>query len=358
MSVRILFTGGGTAGHVTPNLPLMAALAAEGVEIHYAGSRTGIERELAGQGGARYHVLPTGKLRRYLSLENLLDLFRVLAGIVAGWRLCRRLRPALVFSKGGFVSVPVVLGARLAGVPVLAHESDLTPGLATRLVASSVVAVCTNFPETRVPRARAVHFTGTPIRRAVLAGDRARGLAFTGLSGTRPLLMVVGGSLGSGFLNALVRSALPTLLPRFEVVHVCGRGHLDPAAEQPGYVQYEFVGEPYGDLLAAADLVVSRAGANALLELIAAHRPALLVPLPSAQSRGDQLENARWAERAGLALRIEEAELDGPRLAAALTELQAAAPTLRAALEAFRLPDAEVELLALIRRHAGLPAVG
>lgn len=352
---RILFTGGGTAGHVTPNLALMARLAEAGWEIHYAGSRHGIERELAERAGATYHALPTGKLRRYLSLENLADLFRVVAGIFAGWRLCRRLRPALVFSKGGFVSVPVVLGARLAGIPALAHESDLTPGLATRLVASSVRVVCTNFPETRVPRAREVRFTGTPIRAGLFAGDRRRGLDFAGLGGARPLLLVVGGSLGSQFLNRLVRAALPELLQRFEVVHLCGRGNLDAAlaAEGPAaYVQFEFVAEPYADLLAAADLVVSRAGANALLELIGVRKAALLVPLSTAASRGDQIENARWAESHGLAHRIDEAELTAASLLAALTALDDDRPALAAALAAFELPDAEGELLTLIEAHA------
>ena len=352
MSRRILFTGGGTAGHVTPNLALMAALRSEGWDVHYAGSRDGIERELAERAGVPYHDLPTGKLRRYLSLQNALDVFRVLGGIVAGWRLCRRLRPALVFSKGGFVSVPVVFGARLAGIPVIAHESDLTPGLATRLVAGSVRMVCTNFPETRVPRARAVRFTGTPIRHGLLAGDRAAGLAFAGLDGRLPVLLVVGGSLGSMFLNGLVRSALDALLARYQVVHICGRGHLQAAAERPGYVQFEFVAAEFADLLAMADLVVSRAGANALLELIGAHKPTLLVPLGTAASRGDQLENACWAEARGLAHRVLEADLDEVRLAEALARLEADRTRLQRALTQFELPDAEAELLGLIRQFA------
>lgn len=355
MSRRILFTGGGSAGHVTPNLALMAALQAEGWDVHYAGSRDGIERELAERAGAAYHALPTGKLRRYLSMQNLLDLFRVLHGIVAGWRLCRRLRPALVFSKGGFVSVPVVFGARLAGVPVLAHESDLTPGLATRLVASSVRMVCTNFPETRVPRARAVRFTGTPIRAGLLTGDAEAGLEFAELDDSLPVLLVVGGSLGSMFLNGLLRASLDALLARFQVIHICGRGHLEPRSARPGYAQFEFVAGEFANLLAAADLVVSRAGANAVLELIGARKPALLVPLGTAASRGDQLENARWAEGHGLAHCLPEAGLDEVGLQTALVRLEEDRARLHVALAQFELPDAESELLGLIRLHA-LPA--
>jgi UDP-N-acetylglucosamine--N-acetylmuramyl-(pentapeptide) pyrophosphoryl-undecaprenol N-acetylglucosamine transferase len=353
---RILFTGGGTAGHVTPNLALMARLTEAGWEVHYAGSHDGMERELVAPTGVPYHALPTGKLRRYPSLENLADAFRVLGGVVAGWRLCGRLRPDVVFSKGGFVSVPAVLGAALRGVPVIAHESDRTPGLATRLVARFVRGVCTNFPDTRVAGARAVWYTGTPLRAELAAGDRNRGLVRAGLPGTRPVLLVVGGSLGSRFLNGCVRAALGALLERFEVLHVCGRGQVDPVATRDGYVQFEFVGEDWGDLLAAADLVVSRAGANGLLELVTLRKPALLVPLGTAASRGDQLENAAWAEERGLARVVTEAELDGPRLVAELDALAAAAPALAERLAAFPVPDAERAILARIREAAGSSA--
>lgn len=358
---RILFTGGGTAGHVTPSLALIERLREAGWEVHYAGSAGGIERSLIEPLGVPYHVLPTGKLRRYLSFENLLDAFRVLAGIVAGWRLARRLGPDVVFSKGGFVSVPVVLGARLAGIPVLAHESDCTPGLATRLVARRVAAVCTNFPDTRIPGARRVVYTGTPLRRGLLTGSRQRGLDLAALAGSKPVLLVVGGSLGSQALNAHIRAALPRLLQHYEIIHICGRGHLDPEAERAGYAQFEFVAEPYRDLLAAADLVLSRAGANGLLELIQARKPTLLVPLGTAASRGDQIENADWAAGQGLARRVMEAELGEDRLVAELGALLAEKAGLLERLAAFEVPDSERLLLAMIGelagREAGQPAL-
>ncbi|MCC5887309.1 MAG: undecaprenyldiphospho-muramoylpentapeptide beta-N-acetylglucosaminyltransferase [Gammaproteobacteria bacterium] len=350
---RILFTGGGTAGHVTPNLALIERLRAAGWEVHYAGSRSGIERSLIEPLGLPYHVLPTGKLRRYLSFENLLDAFRVLAGIAAGWRLARRLKPNLVFSKGGFVSVPVVLGARLAGVPVLAHESDCTPGLATRLVAPRVAAVCTNFPDTRIAGARRVVYTGTPLRPGLLTGSRQRGLEVAGLAGAKPVLLVVGGSLGSQALNACIRGALPRLLERYDIIHICGRGNVQPTAGSAGYAQFEFVAEPYRDLLAAADLVLSRAGANGLLELIQARKPTLLVPLGTAASRGDQIENADWAARQGLARRVLEAELTEDRLLAELDGLFADRDAMQARLAAFEAPDSERMLLELIEEVAG-----
>ncbi len=352
---RILFTGGGTAGHVTPSLPLISRLRSQGWDVQYAGSRAGIERDLIVSTGIPYHGLATGKLRRYLSWQNLLDVGRVLAGVWQGWRLCRRLQPDVVFSKGGFVSVPVVAGAWLARVPVIAHESDLTPGLATRLVAPLVDTVCTTFPETRVPRARQQLHAGTPLRDGLLSGDRARGLAHAGLEGRRPVLMVVGGSLGSWSLNRVVRDSLPRLLERFEIIHVCGRGNLVPELEPtPGYAQFEFVTDPYADLLAAADLVVSRAGANGLFELLRAHKPALLVPLGLGASRGDQVENAAWAVSRGLAHSEDERGLHPDRLCAALTELQDARETLLERLQAFSVPDSEAVLIALLQRAAGV----
>jgi UDP-N-acetylglucosamine--N-acetylmuramyl-(pentapeptide) pyrophosphoryl-undecaprenol N-acetylglucosamine transferase len=351
---RILFTGGGTAGHVTPNLALMAALASEGHEIHYAGSRDGIERRLVASRGIPYHVLPTGKLRRYLSFENVLDAFRVLAGVCAGWRLARRLRPDLVFSKGGFVSVPVVLGAHFAGVPVVAHESDLTPGLATRLVASRVDLVCTSFPDTQIPEARATRHTGTPVRPELLVGKPARGRDYAELTGDKPVLLVVGGSLGSAFLNGLVRNCVDRLVERYQVVHVCGRDKLAEEIRVPGYVQFEFLGEPYADVLAAADFVVLRAGANAVFELIATAKPALLIPLTTAASRGDQVENALWMAERGLAQVVTESALNEETFLAELETLQAEGPELVARMRATPRPDAMAELLAVIR--ARLPA--
>jgi len=349
MNRRILFTGGGTAGHVTPNLALMAALATEGYDVQYAGSRTGIEQRLVSSRGFAYHALPTGKLRRYLSWENFLDAFRVLAGILVGWRLVRRLAPALVFSKGGFVSVPVVFGARLAGVPVIAHESDLTPGLATRLVAAHVALVCTSFADTRVPGARRVQHTGTPVRPELMAGKAGRGRTYAGLEGDRPVLLIVGGSLGSAFLNTRVLEALDQLVARFQVVHVCGRGHLRPEIRVPGYVQYEFLAEPYADVLAAADVVISRAGANAVFELLATAKASLLVPLSTAASRGDQVDNALWMAERGLARVVTESALTSAALIEELDALMEVAPQLRMRMKATPQPDAMSTLLGLIR---------
>ena len=348
---RILLTGGGSAGHVTPNLALIDALTAEGWEVHYAGSADGIERRLVEGKVSAYHVVPVGKLRRYFSWENARDLFRVLHGLWVGWRIVGRLRPRVIFSKGGFVSVPAVVGGALRGIPVLAHESDFSPGLATRLVAPFVTTVCTTFRETRVPRARQLRFVGSPLRPALRAGDRTRGLTFLGFSGKRPVLLVVGGSLGATALNEALRARLEALTARYDIVHLCGAGKENPALEGPAYRQLAYLDDAYGDGLAAADRVVSRAGANGLFELLALRKISLLVPLGRGASRGDQLENSAWATAQGYALTVNEAALEGEGLDQALAALDAQAPTLAEALGRFEVPDALAEVMALLRPY-------
>ncbi len=350
----VLFTGGGTAGHILPNVPLIERLAGEGHAVHYAGSGVAMERELLGALPLTYHALPTGKLRRYFSLENLRDAWRVVQGVIAGVRLVRRLRPDVVFSKGGFVSVPAVLGAWLCGVPIIAHESDRSPGLANRIAHRVATRICTSFPETTFGRADdpRVVFTGLPVREALLQGDAARGRALLGFTDpARRLLLVMGGSQGSAKLNGFVRDLLPRLdATSFDVVHLCGRGALQSGLEsRAGYRQFEFLGEPLGDVLAAADVVLTRAGATTLYELFALRKPALLVPLTRAQSRGDQIENAAWARARGLADVLEEAELTPDAALAAVAGLLADVPALVARqAEAFPRRDAVAVLAALI----------
>lgn len=336
---RVVVTGGGSAGHVVPALPVVEALLGRGCEVHFVGSRTGMERSLMAAFEVRYHGIRAGKLRRYLSLDNLLDCLRVPLGIWEAWRLLGRLRPAAVFSKGGYVSFPVVVGAWLRGAPVVAHESDLTPGLANRLALPFVTTVCVNFDDTTFG-AKEVVATGTPLRSALADGDAGRGRALLGAPDGRPILLVVGGSLGAAALNEALRAALPELLRTYLVVHVCGTGKLAPAlADTPGYVQREYVEDGWGDIIAAADLIVSRAGANALCEWLALGKPHLLVPLPKGASRGDQIENAAYAERHGFSLVLAEDEMNATTLAAEVAKLAADAPRIRRRLAAFEARD-------------------
>ena len=303
---RIIFTGGGTAGHVTPNIALMEPLLREGWDVHYIGSESGMEKGLiAGIPNVTYHGISTGKLRRYFSWQNFIDPFRVVKGYFQARKLIRSLQPDVIFSKGGFVSVPVVLGA--GKVPVVAHESDYSPGLSNRIATHFTDQVCLSFEDTltHVPQGKGI-FTGTPIRPALYSGSRERALAFTGFSGEKPVLLVMGGSLGAQKLNELVRAALPMLCERYEVIHLCGKGKHDCSCAACGYNQYEYINEELPDLFALSDIILSRAGANSVFELLALNKPSVLVPLTSASSRGDQLLNANYFEKKGYAVVVDQ----------------------------------------------------
>lgn len=308
---KVLLTGGGTAGHVTPNIALLPGLREAGFEIQYVGSYEGMERKLIENENIPYTGIATGKFRRYLSLKNLTDPFRVLKGYSEALKFIKNYKPDVVFSKGGFVSVPVVLAAKKCNVPVIIHESDMTPGLANRICIPSAARVCCNFPETmeHLPPQKAV-LSGSPIRKELLEGNKEAALKFTGLTTDKPILMMMGGSTGSRIINETLRSILPDLLKDFQVIHLCGKGNIDPSLEQDGYRQYEYISKELKDLFAAADLVLSRAGANAICELLALKKPHILVPLSAAVSRGDQILNAESFRKQGFSYVLQEEEMN------------------------------------------------
>lgn len=320
---RIILTGGGTAGHVTPNIALLPRLRELQYDIHYIGSYNGIEKELIEQFGIPYHGISSGKLRRYFSLQNFTDPFRVLKGFGEAKRLIRILKPDVIFSKGGFVSVPVVMAGKKCKVPTIIHESDMTPGLANKLSIPSATKVCCNFPETvdLLPPDKAV-LTGSPIRQELLEGSKEKARDFTGFHSEKPVILVIGGSLGAVAVNDAVRRSLPELLKDFQVIHLCGRGKLDPTLNTlEGYVQYEYIKDELKDLFALTDIVISRAGANAICELLALHKPNLLIPLPASASRGDQILNARSFERQGFSVVLDEEEITDAKLLSSIQDL-------------------------------------
>ena len=320
---RIVLTGGGTAGHVTPNIALLPKLQELGYDVHYIGSYNGIEKTLIEDCQIPYYGISSGKLRRYFDLKNFSDPFKVLKGFSEAAKLLKKLKPDVVFSKGGFVSVPVVLAAKQQHIPVVIHESDMTPGLANKLSIPAASRVCCNFPETleHLPKGKAV-LSGSPIREELLTGNREKALQFTGLTGKKPVLLIIGGSLGSVIVNEAVRSILPKLLKKFEIIHLCGKGKLDQTlTAMNGYVQYEYISDELKDLFALCDIVISRAGANSICEFLALRKPALLVPLSAAASRGDQILNANSFQKQGYAAVLEEEALNGDSLYDALTQL-------------------------------------
>lgn len=320
---RIILTGGGTAGHVTPNIALLPRLKELGYDIHYIGSYTGIEKELIEQFHIPYHGISSGKLRRYFSAHNFTDPFRVLKGFGEANKLIKSLKPDVIFSKGGFVSVPVVMAGKKCHVPTIIHESDMTPGLANKLSIPSATKVCCNFPETleHLPKDKAV-LTGSPIRQELLTGDKEAARKFCGLTTGKPVILIIGGSLGSVAVNNAVRAILPALLKEFQVIHLCGKDKTDESLKHlKGYVQFEYIKQELKDLFALTDIVISRAGANAICELLALHKPSLLIPLSANASRGDQILNARSFERQGFSVVLEEAELTDQVLLDAIHKL-------------------------------------
>lgn len=349
----IVMTGGGTAGHVTANLALIPHLLNEGWAIHYIGSYAGIERTLlAAFPNIPYHAVSCGKLRRYKDIQNFIDPFRVLRGLWQSFWLLRKIRPALVFSKGGFVSVPVAVGGWLNRVPVLLHESDLSLGLANRICSRFAVAILTTFPETATHVKNGIQ-TGTPLRATLFSGQREKGLALCGFSDEKPVLLVTGGSSGAVAVNAAVRDALPTLLETYQVAHLCGSGNVDQGlADIPGYRQFEYLEGELADAFAMADILVSRAGSTTISEILALRKPALLIPYPSSSSRGDQIENARNLEKRGLAMALMQDELTPESLVQQLSDLWGRRAEYVARMESITDADGTLAVLEQIRKYA------
>ena len=317
---KIVLTGGGTAGHVTPNIALLPALQAAGYEIAYVGSYEGIEKKLIADFNIPYTGISTGKFRRYLDPKNFSDPFRVMKGFVEARNYLKNYQPDVVFSKGGFVSVPVVRAAASLHIPCIIHESDMTPGLANKLCIPVAEKVCCNFPETmkNIPADKAV-LTGSPIRAELAQGSRLAGLNMCGFTANKPVIMVIGGSLGAANVNKAVRDALPKLLEDFQVVHLCGKDKIDNLLlNTPGYKQFEYIKAELKDIFAMADVVISRAGANAICELLALRKPNILIPLPAAASRGDQILNANSFRSQGFSYVLEEEELTNTTLLEAI----------------------------------------
>jgi UDP-N-acetylglucosamine--N-acetylmuramyl-(pentapeptide) pyrophosphoryl-undecaprenol N-acetylglucosamine transferase len=320
---RIVLTGGGTAGHVTPNIALLPALKEYGYEVHYIGSYDGIERKLIEEFDIPYYGISSGKLRRYFDPKNFSDPLKVIKGYKEASSLIKKLAPNVVFSKGGFVSVPVVMAAKRRKVPAIIHESDMSPGLANKICLPFATKICANFPEAlkNLPADKAI-LTGSPIRKELFSGNKLAGLDFCGFSANKPVILVIGGSQGSVIINNAIRNILPTLLEHFQIIHLCGKDKLDASLNStPGYVQFEYIKKELSDLLDAADMIVSRAGANAICELLALRKPNLLIPLSAAASRGDQILNAASFERQCFSYVLKEENLTEDTLLEAINSV-------------------------------------
>ncbi len=352
---KIILTGGGTAGHVTPNIALIPTLQKEGYEVSYIGSINGMEKKLIEDTGIPYYGISSGKLRRYFDPKNFTDPFKVIKGYFDALRVIRKVKPDIIFSKGGFVTVPVVLAAKTKRIPAILHESDMTPGLANKICIKSGAAtkICCNFPETmgHLPKEKAV-LTGSPIREELFHGSKEKALEICNFKADKPILLIIGGSLGSVVINNAVRESIDTLLERFQVIHLCGKGNLDKSLYgKAGYVQFEYVQENLTHLFAAADIIISRAGANAICELLALKKPNILIPLSAAASRGDQILNAESFEKSGYSYVLQEEELTSKTLVDALSYVYDEREMYKKALMESKLNDAITTIVDLIKKN-------
>lgn len=351
---KIIMTGGGSAGHVTPNLALVPKLKELGYEIEYIGTKDGIERKIIEDENIKYHAISSGKLRRYFDIKNFTDPFKVLKGILQAIVILKKEKPNIVFSKGGFVAVPVVIAAHLSKIPVIAHESDLTPGLANRLSAPYCTRVCVTFPESvkNIKDNKGV-LTGTPIREELLKGSRILGRQICGFEDKKPVLLIIGGSLGSKFINDTIRKVIDKLIEKYNIVHICGKGNIDKSLEsRKSYKQFEYISEELPHVMNAADIVISRAGANAIFELLALRKPNLLIPLSKKSSRGDQILNAASFERSGYSLVIQEDDLNERILLEKLEELYENKDKFINKMSSSSIKNGVDNIIRLIQEHA------
>lgn len=355
MSATVFFTGGGTAGHVTPNLAIIKELKQEGWNVAYVGSDDGIEKGMIKDLDIPFYPVSSGKLRRYFSFKNFLDPFKIILGIFQSIKLFHHMKPDVLFSKGGFVAFPVVVGAWVNRIPIVAHESDMTPGLANKLSFPFVNKICLTFA------AASKHFknqdkiivTGTPIRQQLFLGAADKGLAYCGFNTEKPCLLVIGGSLGAGSINRVVREALPQLTQKFQVIHLCGKGKIDNSLlGRDGYCQLEYANEELADLFAAASIIVSRAGANSLYEILALNKAHILIPLSAKVSRGDQIQNARYFQKEGISLVIQDEVLSADILMQTLNDLTASKSEIEKKIKALNIGSASERIVAIIKEQA------
>lgn len=352
--VSIVFTGGGTAGHVTPNIALINEFKRDGWRLAYIGSAEGIEKSMIDGEGIPFHAVSSGKLRRYFSLKNILDPFKIIWGIMQSFWLLRRIKPDVVFSKGGFVAFPVVVGAWLNRIPIIAHESDISPGLANRLCFPFVTKICLTFDAAKkhFKDQNKIVVTGTPIREQLFKGNEFKGLDLCGFNRAKPRLLIVGGSLGAGSINRIIREALNHLTPNFQIIHLCGKGKIDPSLTQiKEYRQFEYANEEMADLFAAATIIISRSGANSLYEILALGKPHILVPLSARVSRGDQIQNARYFQQAGISSVIQDEAFTVQALLQALQEVMHDKEQITAKIKALNILSATNKIVAIIKEQ-------
>lgn len=345
---KVVFTGGGTGGHVFPNQPLVEYYKQK-YDVVYIGTRRGMERAIVLPWGVTYVTITSGKLRRYFDLKNAFDILKVIFGIFEALYKLSKIKPIFIFSKGGFVSVPVVIAGRLLSIPVYIHEADMTPGLANRIAMRFATHLFLTFPPKVEPKI-GYTISGLPLRSDIYTADAMRGKTFLNITSQKPVLLQLGGSLGASSLNTLLRDSLDLLLPNFEIVHVTGKGKANLMIDKVGYQQREFIGTEIFDCIAAADIVVSRAGAGSVMELLTLQKPSLFIPLPRSQSRGDQIENAQYVEKFKVGVALSEEMLESNIFAKMIEKVYNDREIYIKNIKALGLPRAEETIISIIKK--------
>ena len=313
MNKTIIFTGGGTAGHVTPNLEIIPFFINNGWNVFYVGSKCGMEKEIVTKSNDRIEFLSirAGKLRRYFSLQNIVDIFSIGLGVIEAFIIIKKCKPDIVFSKGGFVSFPVVFAAWLNMVPVLIHESDVTPGLSNKLSGIFASKIFSTFTETsKYINNNKLEYIGPIIRSGFKNANYKKGYEYCGFNENMPVILVMGGSLGSENINKAIRRDLNKLISDFQIVHICGKGNVDKSIKCDNYKQFEYINDRFPDVLAISQLVVARAGSNSIFEFLFMKKPMILIPLPLKSSRGDQILNAKIFKEKGYCEVIDDVDLE------------------------------------------------
>ncbi len=349
----ICFTGGGSSGHVTPNLAIINALSEDKLQLIYIGSKAGIEKNLVTNENIPYYPIQSGKLRRYFSWQNFIDPLKILAGICQSFKILRKKQVDLVFSKGGFVSFPVVFAAYLKKIPVICHESDLVPGLANKLSFPFCEKICVTFAQSanNISYKNKTMITGAPVRKALFKGDKNSIIKKYNLDKTKKTLLITGGGAGSKVINDTVQMILEDLIEHYNIIHITGKDKLNKNFETiPGYIQVEYLQEQMSDAMNLADIVISRAGSNTLYELILLKKNHILIPLSKKASRGDQIDNARYFEKAGLSTVIEEEKLSKETLLEAIKSVETHFSEQQQRLQTYECPNGTDKIVALIHQ--------
>lgn len=345
---RIILTGGGSAGHVTANLALLPSLMNNGWEVHYIGTENGIENSIVSKDKVTYHSIRTGKLRRYFDFRNFIDPFNVIIGIIQSYIILRKLKPSIVFAKGGFVSLPVIVSSWALGIPAITHEGDVSLGLANKLSLPFIRKICVSFEETLQYVGRKGVYTGLPVRKEILGGNVDKGFQICDFEQDKPIILVMGGSQGSRNINRLLRESLVDILPHFNVIHICGKGNIDMTFDHRGYRQFEYLTDELPHVFAVSDITISRSGTASVFEILALKKPAIFIPLTTNASRGEQLLNAGSFERNGLSKVLQEHEITKQRLYEEILDLYKNRDVYIGNMKKYQIPNSIDEIMKLI----------